>query len=892
MPRPIRPGIRKLTGLDVPRKTTLARDLTDEARFHIEERTAQLITAGFSPEEATARAHAQYGSLDDASRDIQQYAKRRHRRVSLSFFIDSALQDMRFALRTLARQPGWTTVAVLALALGIGASAAVFSVVDDLLVDPLRYPHADRVVLVSLNNAKSGIRISPEFQQLEQWSHARSFESLHGITMSDATQTGDGDPRALRTAMADSGFFAFAGARIRAGRGFRPDENGSGASGAGAPVVLLSESLWRARYDGDASAIGRTMTLDGKVLTIIGVIADGLRVPSYSGDMPDVWLPPSQMDRLSAPVVGRLREGVTLATGQAELKSISDRVARERPLAGMVFDPVVTGPGSTGQVRRSVLLLGGAVGLLLLIACSNVAHLLLARGATREREIAVRAALGAGRGRIIRQLITESLLLAAAGCVAGLAVGMGALRLIVDLRPQSMGTLRGVSIDGRVVAVTVALSVLTGLVFGVLSATDGVRGGRFTALRVAGDAATDRRRRRMRTLLVVSEMALSVVLLVGATLLVRTMMNLHAVDPGFDATGLYSVSISLPTGRYPKEADRQAYAARLLDAARATPELRQATIAAGAPPRTGISVGRWETQRSVQASAIAGGSAITATNTVRAEYFELLHMRFVSGRTFDDGSAERNEVVISEELARQLWGRANVVGERFRISRPASLHDTPPPWYVVRGVVADAALLSLVEDRRTPALYQTSEHVAGYSGVTLIVRTRDGRAPSAAVRKMLLGLDPSLSPVPAVSISESLMKSVSGQRFMMTLLTAFAAVAIALSAIGLYGVIAFMVSQRTREIGVRVALGAEVADIRRLVLGRGLALAVAGLVLGIGGAAAGARVLRGTLYGVSPTDPVSYAVGAVALLGIAALACIAPMRRAVRIDPVTAMRAD
>jgi putative ABC transport system permease protein len=294
----------------------------------------------------------------------------------------------------------------------------------------------------------------------------------------------------------------------------------------------------------------------------------------------------------------------------------------------------------------------------------------------------------------------------------------------------------------------------------------------------------------------------------------------------------------------------------------------------------------------VQASAIAGGSAITATNTVRAEYFELLHMRFVSGRTFDDGSAERNEVVISEELARQLWGRANVVGERFRISRPASLHDTPPPWYVVRGVVADAALLSLVEDRRTPALYQTSEHVAGYSGVTLIVRTRDGRAPSAAVRKMLLGLDPSLSPVPAVSISESLMKSVSGQRFMMTLLTAFAAVAIALSAIGLYGVIAFMVSQRTREIGVRVALGAEVADIRRLVLGRGLALAVAGLVLGIGGAAAGARVLRGTLYGVSPTDPVSYAVGAVALLGIAALACIAPMRRAVRIDPVTAMRAD
>lgn len=892
MPRPIRPGVRKLTGLDVPREATLARDLTDEARFHIEERTAQLIAAGLSPEDATARARAQYGSFDEASRDIQQYAKRRHRRVSLSFFIDSVLQDTRFALRALARQPGWTAVAVLALALGIGASAAVFSVVDDLLVDPLRYPHADRVVLVSLNHAKSGITISPEYEQLEQWSHARSFESLHGISMSDATQAGDGDPRTLRTAMADSGFFAFAAARIRAGRGFRPDENGSGASGAGAPVVLLSESLWRARYDGDASAIGRTMTLDGKVLTIIGVIADGLRMPSYTGDMPDVWLPPSQMGRLSAPIIGRLRVGATLAAAQAELKSISDRVDRDRPPVGMVFDPVVIAPGSTGQVRRSVLLLAGAVALLLLIACSNVAHLLLARGATREREIAVRAALGAGRARIVRQLVTESLLLAAAGCVAGLAVGMGALRLIVDLRPQSMGTLRSVSIDGRVVAVTIALSVLTGLAFGVLSASDGVRGGRFTALRVAGDAATDRRRRRMRTLLVVSEMALSVVLLVGATLLVRTMMNLHAVDPGFDATGLYSVSIQLPMGRYPKEADRQAYAARLLDAARATPELGQATIAAGAPPRTGVSVGRWEAERGVQANATTSGNAITATNTVRAEYFALLRMRFLSGSTFDDGSAARREVVISEELARQLWGRANVVGEQFRMSAPASSHATPQPWYVVRGVVANAAMLSLVEDRRTPAFYQTSEHVAGYGGVTLIVRTRDGRSPTAAVRKVLLGLDPSLSPVPPVSISESLMKSVSGQRFMMTLLTAFAIVAIALSAIGLYGVIAFMVSQRTREIGVRVALGAEVGDIRRLVLGRGLALAAAGLVLGVGGAAAGARVLRGTLYGVTPTDPVSYAVGALALLGIAALACIAPMRRAVRIDPVRAMRAE
>jgi putative ABC transport system permease protein len=373
------------------------------------------------------------------------------------------------------------------------------------------------------------------------------------------------------------------------------------------------------------------------------------------------------------------------------------------------------------------------------------------------------------------------------------------------------------------------------------------------------------------------------------------MINLHRLDPGFDANGLYSVVINLPTTRYPKEPDRQAYAERLLDAAQKMPELRDATIASGAPPRASISVGHWEaevggTNETSPAEKSAATNDLTATVTVRPEYFALMRMPFVAGGTFDETSADRGEVVISESLAQQIWRTTSVVGRRMRMSHPFG---TPlMDWMTVRGVVKNASLLSLVDSHRSLALYQTSRRVAGFSGVTLIVRAPNDQSPAAAVRRLQLAIDPALPPRPALPIADLLMKTVATYRFIMTLLTVFAGIAIALSAIGLYGVIAYMVRQRTREIGVRMALGANARDIRRLVLSHGVGLAVIGLLFGVVGAVLGGRAIRGVLYGVTPGDPVSFVLGAVGLLVVAAAACIAPMRRAVRIDPVSAMRAE
>jgi putative ABC transport system permease protein len=882
----LRPGIRRLIGLDVPRASKLVRDLEDELRFHIERRTAQLIDTGLSPLEAEQRARAQYGSIDAATSDIRHFAKRRHHRMTTRHFVDSVLQDLRFALRTLRRQPGWTAITITALALGIGANSAVFSVVNDLLIDPLRYPYADRVVLISRTDGK-GLRVNATLENYKAWSKAQAFASMHAIATNEVTETGFGDPRLLQAARTDAQFFAFAGARVVAGRSLRDDE----AAAPGAPVAIISEQLAYGRFNGLRNAIGMTMTIDGRIVTVVGVVRDGLRLPSYTGDPPDIWLPFSASTSfLNTPLVARLRVGTTIAAAQAELDAIAKADnANRSTLLSIPLTPMVYAPGSSGDVRRSVLMLAGAVALLLLIACANVAHLMLARGAAREREIAVRAAIGAGRSRIARQLVTESLLLALAGCVAGLAVALGGLRLIIAMRPQSMGALRSVSIDGRVLAATIALSVLTGLVFGVLSAVDALRSRQFAALRMAGDASTDRRRHLLRSLLVVSEMALSVILLVGAALLVRTMINLHRVDPGFDAAGLFAVSVPLPESRYPSEIERAAYGERLLAATRELPGVASATIASGSPLIADLIVSNWQAEGETPPTG-DGPLELTAALSVNRDYFPVVAVPFVEGSAFDEGSADRNEAVINEDLAMRLWHERHVVGRRFRPFRRTG--QTPAPWFTVRGVVKDAAMLSLVEDHRTAVVYTTSHHIAGFSRVTLLARMRSGHSPAAAMRAVQLALDPTLPPEAPRSVSEMLMNTVARQRFIMTLLTAFAGIAVCLSAIGLYGVIAYMVRQRTHEIGVRIALGAESQDIVRLVVSQGVVLAISGLSIGVVGAAAGARVLSGTLYGVTSGDPLSYVGGGAALLVVAAVACFAPARRAARIDPVVAMRAD
>jgi len=802
--------------------------------------------------------------------------------------VETLIQDLKYALRTLGRQKGWTAVATVTLALGIGANTAVFSVVNDLLLDPLRYPNPNQLVLIMRSNPKSGLAITPTRKMRDAWrANAHSFTAFEGVSADDATISGTGiEPRVIRVARADPTLFAFAGAKLVAGRTFRGDESTPGA----APVAVVSEKFARAQFGDTRSALGKTFKLDTTFYSVVGVVRDDLRLPTFN-DHADVLTPlMPDVAYYAGPVVARLKPGVSIEAGQKELRAIADNLDDFDQMKS-TFVITARRPGSMGSTRETVVLLAWSVTLLLLIACANVAHLLLARAAAREREIAVRASLGAGRAQIIRQLLTESMLLAAGGCALGLFVGTLGLRLIVSLRPHNINELSNAHIDARVLSVTILVSAITGIAFGLTAAIHSVRSGSFAILRSSTGGTAGKSRHRLRSLLVVSEMALSVILLVGATLLIRTVINLHRIDPGFDTTNLYALPFSLPRSRYRDTVTREAFATQLLERARRLPGYEAVTVADNVPTRLGIVVGTWEAEGSTPRPGPSGQGGFTAANTVRPEYFSMMKMRFLAGHSFEDGAKERDELIISESLANQLWPNANAIGKRLRVANSGP-GGKPSSWSVVIGVVANASMMSLHDSRNTPAVYYPTKTGLGWSGTTLIVRASPGHSPYADLRRLSLALDPNLAPPTVLRVSDLLDATVASQRFMMALLTTFALLAVCLSAIGLYGVIAYMVSQTTREIGVRIALGATRMDIVRLVMFHGAGLAAAGLVIGLAGATWGVGLLSKTLYGVQPTDPTSFGLGALALLSVAVLACLVPTRRAVLVDPVIAMRAE
>lgn len=865
-------------------------DVDDEIAFHLEMRVRDYMERGMSEADARAAAAGRLGERLVSARDeCLAIGHRRQRRITRQQTVDTLIQDLKFAFRTLSRQKGWTAVAIVTLALGIGANTAVFSVVNDLLLDPLRYPDSKHLVLVMRSNIKSGIQLTPQRKLRDAWKqNARSLIDVQGVASEDVTEAGASDPHVIRKAMVEPSFFVFAGARLIAGRLFQSDE----ALEEAVPVAVLGEKLARDRFGDIPSAIGKSLKLDATTYTVVGVVRDGIRLPAFSASSADLFVPLlPKTAYFSGPVVARVKPGVTAAALESELRVIADNVTKASGSpVDAAFTIAVRPPGSVGDTRDSIVLLAIAVALLLLIACANVAHLLLARAATREREISVRTALGAGRGRILRQLLTESLLLAAGGCALGLGVGALGLRLIIALRPEHLGELSNAHIDGRVLLATLVVSAITGIGFGLTAAIHSVRSSAFTILRSSIGGTASKSRHRIRSLLVVTEMSLSVILLIGATLLIRTVINLRHIDPGFDTADLYAVPFSLPQARYRDSTTRQAFARNLLDQAKRLSGYQAVTVADNVPTRAGVIIGTWEAEGESNVAKGDRGS-VTTMNTVRPEYFGLMKMRFVSGRPFDDGSKDRREVIISASLAHQLWPNADAIGRQMRMSS-ANSTSTPEPWNVVRGVVEDASLLSLYDARHTPAIYYPSKTGLGWVGATVVLRAAPGHSPYADLRRLSLALDPNLAPPTVLRVADLLNQTVASQRFMMALLTTFALLAVCLSAIGLYGVIAYMVSQTTREIGVRIALGATRMDIVRLVMLHGAGLATAGLVVGLAGATWGVGLLRKTLYGVQPTDPTSFALGAVVLLSIALIACLVPTRRAMRVDPVIAMRTE
>ncbi|HKW11516.1 MAG TPA: ADOP family duplicated permease, partial [Gemmatimonadaceae bacterium] len=662
----------------------------------------------------------------------------------------------------------------------------------------------------------------------------------------------------------------------------------------GGRVALVSEAMWRSRYGADHLVIGQTLELDGAPYSIIGVTPSSLKLPSHMAPTTDVWLPLDlRADNVGLSAVARLRAGVTYETAQRELDSITARIEEpsgmgakgqpEKHRVGSQFRSKLVPPGKMVSFRQSLLLLSGAVALVLLIACANVAHLLLARAATRQRELAIRAALGAGTGRLVRQLLTESLVLAVAGCVGGLLVGWAGLKMLIALRPASFSELDSGRIDTSTLLVTIALSALTGLLFGVVGAIQSARHSTHESLK-AGTLSTShsRKQNRLRGLLVVSEIALSTTLLVGASLLVRSVVRLQTMDPGFEPTRMYGIQIVLPEKAYPTPAVRRAFVAELVQRARGIGGVESAMMAEGAPPMQNFLIGALQMEN--EAPPPPGTTSFISYNGVQPDYFRAMGMRLLQGATFSDTTEKSNQVIVNEGFARKYWPGQSAVGHRLRW-----VFNGDGDWRTIVGVVSNAFTSGLTSESSQPLIY-TPFH--GQYQPALIVRMKPGANAIASVRKVIPEMDRHLPPPSVTNVEDAMRASVAGPRFTMLLLATFTLLALVLAAVGLYGVLAYAVAQRTREIGIRIALGATRRAIARAIITRGALLAAGGIAIGIAGALWSTKFIDKMLYGVPRSDPLAFAAGALLLFATAMLACIVPMRRAVAVDPLIAMRAE
>jgi len=882
----IRDGIRRAFNLALRRKDQWEREVEEEIKLHLTLRAEQLMAHGATPTDAYHQAVRKFGALDDSRARLLEAARHRERQMKRIELFDEIRQDTLFALRTLSRQKGWTAITILTFALGIGATTAVFSVVSSLLLHGVPYPAPDRIVIVQQqpkNGNNTGIRVSimPSTAIVNAWrAGTRAFESLEPYIGAQRQLRTSGDPIGVSTASVLPSFLTFAGERALVGRMFSAAEIENKV-----PVALLAEGIWRERYGADPSVIGRPIVVGDSTYTVIGVLPASLRLPPVGRDRIDVWLPLDLRNQdLGFGVLGRIRPGATIATATRDLDGLTAQVDKSLS-SKTTFATVLRRPAELIDFQDALLMLTGAVALVLLVACANVAHLLMARAATRRRELAVRAALGADKMRVFRQLATESLVLAVVGAVTGVLLGWLGLRSIIALRPGAMSQLSAAHLDLTTLGVTVAVAVTSGLIFGVLGAFQTSRNSTHDSLK-AGSLSTSSSRGhdRLRSVLVISEMALSATLIVGATLLVRTVVNMQRTDLGFEPKGLYAIRLSFPESRYKEAASRAAFATELKARLRTTRGVKELAFAGTPPGSRNFSVGTFEID-GAQAAAKEGGSSFTDVNVIERDFFKLMGIRLVEGTMFTDTSEAANQVIVNAGFARAHWPAGGAIGRRVRIAYQG--HGT---WMTIVGVASDALTAGPGAVSTAPLLYSSPSEV--HQRVALMVRTNGSMDLATTVRQLVKSIDPEMVPPKIESTEEIVSKAIAGPRFTMLLLTTFTLLALLLAAVGLYGVMAYSVAQRTREIGIRVALGATQAAIGKSVVMRGVLLAFVGAALGLGGAYWGTRLIAQMLYGVAPLDVASFATGAIVLVLTAVVACVVPMRRALAVDPIRAIRAD
>jgi len=805
-------------------------------------------------------------------------------------------QDLRYSLRMLRKRPGFTLVAVATLALSIGANSAVFSVVNAVLLSPLPYPNSEQLTMIwgklpahGLNQLNAS---PPEFVDYRDRNQA--FAAVAVYASMGRNLTGAGEPERINVTFVTASFFAVLDTPPWRGRGFLDEEDRPGHD----QVVLLSYGLWQRQFGGDEQIIGRSIMLDGKSHTVVGVMGAGFQFPDAETQL---WKPMAfAADNLSDDsrgshylgLIARMKPGVTLAQAQADLDAIATQMQQEHPNhyeadSGWGVSVVSLREQLVGDVRLTLLVLLGAVGFVLAVACANVANLLLARAATRQREIAIRVALGASRWRIIRQLLAESLLLAMTGGAMGLLLALWGKDLLVSLNPASLPFVNEVRVDGKVMGFTFAVSVLTALLFGIAPALQASKLNLSQSLKESGSKATDSRSRyHLRGWLVVTEVALAMILAVGAGLMIKSLYRLKQVDPGFEPANLLTMRLSLPQAKYPAPQQQRAFFDQLVDRMARLPDVQSAGLVnflplSGSGNRRNISVeGKPENPINVE------------FRISNPDYFRAMGIQLRKGRLFDEHDRENSTyvAVVNETFLRVFLPDEEPLGKRIKMGGM----DSPFRWLSIAGVVKDLKHRGLDAQTR-PEMYipYLQPPLADWNiqSMFLVVRTEnEPQRLIASVPGIVQEIDRQ-QPVYAISTMQQLLnQSTAARRFNMLLMTIFAGLALALAAVGIYGVMAQAAGGRTREIGIRMALGARPGDVLRLIIGQGLKLTIIGVGIGLASALALARLIDSLLFGTSASDPLTFAGVALLLTIVALAACYIPARRATRVDPMIALR--
>jgi predicted permease len=871
--------------------------LREEMEEHIALQAAENLRAGMSPPEARRQAVLKFGGREGIRENY-------HAEQGLPF-LENLLQDVRYGVRLLVKSPGFAAVAILTMALGIGATTAIFSLVDATLLHPLSYPHPEQLVRVEddlpgIRAQDAGISI-PEWKDLER-SGIFQYVVLQGF--GSVNLTGSSRPSRIQFEPVTPGYFASLGVEPELGRTFHPEDPTPGFT----LDVVISDGLWKRAFGGDPKILGRSLRLDNDLYRVIGVMPAGFHDPgrtpgqrntelwAATGFAADPAPPPLRSSRLTLETIARLKPGLTIEAAQSQLDALVASLQKQFPgdypvESAWRVQLVPLKESVFGNVRQSLILLLGAVGLVLMIGCVNVANLLLARASRRGREMAVRQALGAARNRLVRQLLTESLLLSLLGGMAGLAILFCTRGSLLRLLPESLPRLHDITINWSVMLFALTASVLAGAIFGLAPAFGVGRLDLGEMLRVEGRGSRgSREQTKMRHLLVVTEFALSLVLMIASGLLLRSFWELFKVPLGFNPQRVMAVHLWLPVPNDPKTdiygsvAQEAPFLREMLRRGRSLPGVQEAAL--GLDASVPLNHDRNVSPLILEGREIQGKDpALVERSDVSPEYFHLLEIPLLGGRLFSDLDNEKapQVAVINQAMARTYWPDGDPLGKRLKV-KPSS-----DSWITVIGVIANARTESLA-DAGVPQIYLSVYQTKPKELAIFLRGQLDPAAIPAEVREQVQSVNPELPVYGAQTLAEALSASLAARRFLMEMVACFAATALLLAALGIYGVISYIVAERTRDIGIRLALGAQRENILEMVLRQGLGLAISGAAVGLVGALIASHLMAGLLYGVRPTDPLTF-VGVTLLLTFVALAaCYIPARRAMRINPLIALR--